>query len=218
MYKRFIKGQLAFWAPRKFIFAAPSAPKDTIALTFDDGPHPVNTERILEILRGHKVKATFFVSGNEAERYPRVLKAIHDDGHEIGNHGYEHVRLSKIGYKRYAENICKTGDIVSTITGRRPIFFRPPYGEMSFGVVRMVLSHPVACVMWGRDSLDSFIHKPEDLIAYLETQPFGKGDVVLFHDDQQQTIEILDQFLCFLKTNKMAIQPLTRMLRMQQES
>lgn len=218
MLKRFIKRQLALWAPRKFIFAVPTAPHSTIALTFDDGPHPVNTKRILEILRAHAVKATFFVSGDAAERYPHLLKAIHDDGHEIANHGYEHMRLSVVGYQRYAESVRKTSDIISDITGRRPTFFRPPYGELSFGIVRLILSHPVACVMWSTDSRDSFIKKPEDLIAYLKKQSFEQGDIILFHDDQLQTIEILDQFLGYLEEAKISIQPLAQMLRVQTES
>lgn len=218
MFKRFIKGQLAFWAPRKFIFASPAAPRDTIALTFDDGPYPVNTERILEILRGHKVKVTFFVSGNAAEHYPHVLKAIHDEGHEIGNHGYEHMRLSVVGYKKYAESIRKTDEVISAITGRKPTFFRPPYGELSFAIVRLILSHPLACAMWSKDSRDSFIKKPEDLFSYLQTQTFKQGDVVLFHDDQQQSIQILDQFLRYLKETKIDIQPLGQMLSAKKES
>lgn len=213
MFKDFIKRHLAFWTRRKFIYSVPFAPRNAVALTFDDGPHPENTGRILEILRRHAVKATFFVSGNAAERYPHLLKAIHDEGHEIGNHGYEHVHVSAVSRTRYVDNVCKTTEIVSALAGQTPVFFRPPYGELSLGIARMILSHRLSCVMWSRDSRDSFIKESGDLLAYLKTRSFGGGDIVLFHDDQRQTVEILDQFLSWLAESGITVQPLAHLLR-----
>ncbi len=101
--------------------------KKKIAITFDDGPHPVYTLKLLDGLAQRNVKATFFIIGESAERYPEVIKRIYAEGHLIGNHTYSHVQLTCISSTRAIEEIRKTNDIVASITGETVRYIRPPY-------------------------------------------------------------------------------------------
>ncbi|NEW09092.1 polysaccharide deacetylase family protein [Paenibacillus sp. SYP-B3998] len=105
-----------------------------IAFTFDDGPDPRYTPELLILLKEHDVKATFFVLGSKAEKYPELIQLMHQEGHQIGIHNYVHTSnwiLSPWASKR--EQADRTADIVERITGERPTFYRPPWGLLNLG-------------------------------------------------------------------------------------
>ena len=99
-----------------------------VALTFDDGPNPEYTEKLLNGLRERGVKATFFLLGAEVEKYPDIVKQMYEDGHLIGNHSYEHVNLSTLSDAEAVQQVDKTNQAISRITGENPEYIRPPYG------------------------------------------------------------------------------------------
>ncbi|MCR8643355.1 polysaccharide deacetylase family protein [Paenibacillus sp. N1-5-1-14] len=105
-----------------------------VAFTFDDGPNPTYTPRLLDLLHVHGVKATFFVLGKEAEKYPDVIRRMHQEGHQIGIHNYTHTSnwiMTPGEIKRGQIDI--TADILERITGERPTFYRPPWGLLNLG-------------------------------------------------------------------------------------
>ena len=101
--------------------------KKQIAITFDDGPNPEYTMKLLEGLKKRGVKATFFVLGEEVERYPDILKAAYDDGHLIGVHSYQHVNFGQIGDAAALEQVEKTRQAIYDVTGEYTGYIRPPY-------------------------------------------------------------------------------------------
>ncbi|MDG0812050.1 polysaccharide deacetylase family protein [Cohnella rhizosphaerae] len=99
-----------------------------IALTFDDGPHPVYTPRLLDLLKAHGAHATFFVVGAHAEKHPDIVRRMYEEGHDIGIHNYVHRSNWIMGPVSVRRHVVRTGDIVERITGMRPRYYRPPWG------------------------------------------------------------------------------------------
>src|ERR1700736_4871385 len=102
-----------------------------IAMTFDDGPSPETTPRLLDILKQRNIKATFFMIGQNAERNPEIVKRILVEGHEIGNHSWTHPQLAKLSDDRVTEEITKTQNAIKSAAGYTPTLLRPPYGSIT---------------------------------------------------------------------------------------
>lgn len=182
-----------------FIFYGRSISSNKIALTFDDGPHPVNTLKLLALLEKENIKATFFCSGAECEKYPGLIKEIARQGHEIGNHSYRHKRLKEIGVEDYRGGILRTNEIIYKSTGIKPRLFRAPYGELNLRMVMIVRSNKMIYAGWTIDSNDSYIKEKRLLIQHLSKQNIRKGDILLFHEDYEQTIEAMPEIVGVLK-------------------
>jgi peptidoglycan-N-acetylglucosamine deacetylase len=154
-----------------------------VALTFDDGPHPRWTRTVLERLATRGVRATFFVVGWKAEKYPEVVRAIVDAGHSLGLHSYGHDRLFALrGSRRVREDLERGIAVLETITGRRPVLFRPPIGHTNPTIARVADSLDLTVVGWsiaGRDGLASA--RPRDVIARVR-RDLRDGAIVLLHD------------------------------------
>ena len=101
-----------------------------VALTFDDGPNPEYTEKLLDGLKDREVKATFFLLGNQVELYPDIVKRMHGEGHLIGNHSYDHVNLGALCESEACTQIKKTNDAIYKVTGEYPEYLRPPFGSV----------------------------------------------------------------------------------------
>jgi len=156
-----------------------------IALTFDDGPHARYTDEILDILKENDVKATFFVIGENAKTHPEILKRIANEGHEIGNHTYHHVYISKCGRDKITKEIKETENTVYSITGTRPIVFRPPGGYYSKESIEQIRNMGYECVLWSVDTKDWTLPAVEKVISTVSKETVG-GDIILFHDHNQK--------------------------------
>nr|WP_243734928.1 polysaccharide deacetylase family protein [Paenibacillus turpanensis] len=117
-----------------------------IALTFDDGPDPVYTPMLLDLLKRHKVKATFFIIGRNAELYPHIIKRMHEEGHIIGIHNYTHRSNWLMQPKTVKQQIAKTAEIIHSITGAQPVFYRPPWGILN--LFDFATRHHYQIVLW----------------------------------------------------------------------
>ena len=122
-----------------------------IALTFDDGPHPYYTEQLLDGLKERNVRATFFVTGEHAELYPDIIERMKEEGHLIGNHTYSHMQLKTGSLDAFKEELVKTNEIISGITGEEVLFVRPPYGTWEKSLEAELNMFPV---LWTIDPLD----------------------------------------------------------------
>ena len=154
---------------------------NAVALTFDDGPSPLWTPRILDELKALNVKATFFVLGKHVEQYPNIAKRLVAEGHEIENHTYEHHVL--IYYKTYEleKDIKKTESIVRAVTGRTTRYFRPPKAWLMGGEKAKVREMGYRVVLWSLNSKDWVTFDDKYMVKHIlsNVQP---GDVILFHD------------------------------------
>jgi peptidoglycan-N-acetylglucosamine deacetylase len=151
---------------------------NVVYITFDDGPHPQITERLLDILKQYEVRATFFVLGEKAEKYPELMVKIQEAGHEIGNHGYLHLNGLETDAEEYFENYRK-GIPFQTIN-----YFRPPYGKISRSMAARIGSS-TKLAMWSWLSYDYDAEcSDEQIIKNLKKHVKG-GDVLVFHENDK---------------------------------
>lgn len=125
-----------------------------VALTFDDGPDSVYTPQILDILKKHHVKATFFLLGSRAQTNPNVVRRIVNEGHVIGNHSFSHPLFTKISVPNFEQQIERTQHVLSGLIGYKPKLVRPPYGEITEPQLRWMKRNHFFVVNWDIDSLD----------------------------------------------------------------
>lgn len=125
-----------------------------VALTFDDVPDIRFTPQILDMLKKHKVKATFFVVGYRAQNHPDLVRRMVREGHVIGNHSYNHALLTRATLPQFERQMMRTQSIIRNLTGRAPKYYRPPYGEINEEQVRWAKKHDMIVVNWDVDSLD----------------------------------------------------------------
>lgn len=166
-----------------------------LALTFDDGPHAEYTPRILETLQRHKAKATFFVLGSHIKGNEALLKQIHDQGHEIGNHTWGHPYLTRLSLEQVTQEIARTQDAIIAAGVPAPQLFRPPYGDINDSIAQNI---PLAIIRWNIDPKDWHPKHREDILAHMAA--FAKpGGVVVLHDTEAFTADHLDQLLTQLE-------------------
>jgi peptidoglycan-N-acetylglucosamine deacetylase len=169
--------------------------QQSIAITFDDGPMEGKTEKILEILRKQNIPGAFFCIGNRVDKNPALVKRIHDEGHLIGNHSYWHAATFDL--QRAAtitQELMDTDTSIYNVIGKKPKFFRPPYGVTNPMVSRAVRQNNYTVIGWSVRSFDTVIKDPQKLFRRI-TRSLKGGDIVLFHDYSESTLEILPVFL-----------------------
>ncbi|MEM0231112.1 MAG: polysaccharide deacetylase family protein [Candidatus Woesearchaeota archaeon] len=167
--------------------------KNNIALTFDDGPTPSFTPEILDILKEHEAKATFFLTGKNVQRYPDICRRIVREGHELGNHTYSHFALTSViplTIRREIE-LCELA--ILKATGRRTKYFRPPYGLYNRFVKKAVLESNYKMVMWSLRTYDSsYGLMRKKMIEGLVLRKIKPGDIILMHDSKSYIKNIMD--------------------------
>ena len=163
----------------------------TIALTFDDGPHRVNTNRLLDILSENNAKATFFVLGSRAIYEPDILMRMVNEGHQIGNHTYSHKSLSTLTINEIDQEVSKTNDFVKSVTGKDVELIRPPYGAVNQTVISNT-DEPL--ILWSIDTLD-WKSKNKDKIREEVLTKVKDGDIILMHDIYKSTIDACETII-----------------------
>lgn len=172
-----------FDAGHSNLFVANRCAEKCIALTFDDGPHPKYTPMILDILEKYGAKGTFFVIGQNAEKYPDIVLDEYNRGHEIGNHTYSHPDLKKISAEDFLNEITKTNEVLKGITGSEPHLFRPPGGYLSNAIVNEVASCDATTVLWSwRQDTRDWSCPSVGCVVSTVLDNLKDGDIVLFHD------------------------------------
>jgi peptidoglycan-N-acetylglucosamine deacetylase len=183
-----------------------------VALTFDDGPHPDWTPRILDILRREQVRATFFIIGQNGQADPALVQRIVDEGHEIGNHTFTHPTLDEInaGFTRMELNATRM--LIESLTGRTTRLFRPPYfgSELTDKVEPVWIANELGyiTVASGVDSKDWSLPGAEEIVertiaGVTNPDPGKRGKIVLLHDgggDRSQTVEALPRLIHDLRS------------------
>ncbi len=166
-----------------------------IALTFDDGPHPVYTPRLLDGLKERGVKASFFVVGQNAEQNPELIQRIQEEGHLLGNHTYSHVQLTGITEEEACEELVRTSEVVEKITGEHLEYVRPPFGSWNDELDCDILMIPV---FWSVDSRDWTTTNVSEIVRRVVTQT-KEDDIILMHDYYSTSVDaalkIVDQMM-----------------------
>lgn len=162
-----------------------------IALTFDDGPHPVYTEELLDGLKKRKVMATFFLIGNNIEGNEEIVKRMAEEGHLIGSHTYNHVQLNKLSESKAKEEILKGCNKIYETTGVCPSFVRPPFGECKKNMDFCVTMLPV---FWNVDSLDWKLQNTEKIVKRV-VKDVKEGDIILMHDIFETSVQAAFQII-----------------------
>ena len=156
-----------------------------VALTFDDGPHPVYTPQLLDGLNERGVHATFFVVGKNILGNEALLKRMETEGHLIGNHTYSHVKLSELDIARACAEVEKTNALICEVTGKEREFIRPPFGEWKKA---MECSFEMIPVLWDVDPLD-WTTKNTALVVERVLKDTKPGDIILLHDYYQSSVD-----------------------------
>lgn len=152
-----------------------------IALTFDDGPHYKYTAEILDILKEYNAKATFFVVGELAERYPELILRELSEGHEIGNHTWSHPKMSKLSTEQLNSEIMRTERLLNEIADYRPKLFRPPEGSFQKNVETLAEANDYTLILWTVDTRD-WAHTPIEEIVQTVENDTRNGSIILCHD------------------------------------
>lgn len=174
---------------------------------WDDADVPV----ILTILEQNEVKATFFMVGQWAEKYPDSVKAIYDAGHELGNHSYSHPDMTTLTKEKALEQIQKCDDAIEKITGVRPKLFRPPSGAYNNTVMNAATELGHSVIQWDCDSLDWKNPTPDEMQRRL-MKNVCSGSITLFHVGKQNTVQALPQIIAQLKEQGYALRPVGKII------
>ncbi|MGL5694341.1 MAG: polysaccharide deacetylase family protein [Peptostreptococcaceae bacterium] len=177
-----------------------------VALTFDDGPDEDFTPQILDILKKHDVKATFFLIGEKVGYHPEIVKREIEEGHEVGNHTFTHINVAKRGYDDIYNEVTKTQEAIKKVTGEEPTLFRPPYRAISKNMCDIVKNKNMSIVLWSNlDPRDWSNPGVYYIVNTIDTK-VENGNIILLHDynnlrnSKSQTIQALDSVITNLKS------------------
>lgn len=176
-----------------------SSDKRQIALTVNVYWGEEYLPQMLKIMDENNVKATFFIGGQWAEKYPQLLKKISEAGHEIGSHGYSHPHPDQLSKSGNMREIMRSEKIIMRITGQKPKLFAPPYGERGETVLAAAEELGYQCILWSIDTID-WQHPPPEMIVKRVTKKVHNGAIILMHPTAP-SIKALPEILKVLKNN-----------------
>ena len=163
------------------VFTKNTSAEKKVALTFDDGPHPIYTPRILELLDEYAVPATFFVIGQNVDNYPEAFKKLLESGCEIGNHTYHHRNVSNMSEADIREELEKTEAAISKFSNIKPTLLRPPEGSFGKHLEKVCIEKKYDVILWSIDTRD-WEYASANQIAATVVKKIQNGDIILMHD------------------------------------
>ena len=171
-----------------------------VYLTFDDGPDPVNTVKVINTLIEYGVPATFFFTGENMRKHPAVVKQAHDAGFSIGLHGYSHISMRKLTGKEIIAELNETNDLLEEITGTRSTIMRPPYGAVGETEIDVIDGLDLQIYLWSLDTLDWAQNDAHEILRNVEDY-LRPGDIILMHafSGQWRSAEVLPSVIEFIQ-------------------
>jgi peptidoglycan/xylan/chitin deacetylase (PgdA/CDA1 family) len=163
------------------IIVSGPATRPQIALTFDDGPHPLYTPEILQILKKFDMFATFFMTGANISAHRDIVKRLAGEGHEIGNHTFAHPRSVFCGKRTLTQEIESTTALIEKITGHKPTVFRPPYGLVTPATLAICRRFNLSTILWSTNTRD-YAGYAAQRIADRAINGLHPGAILLFHE------------------------------------
>lgn len=201
--------------------------ENIVAITFDDGPNPIYTPQILDILKEKQVKATFFVVGLHVKKYPEIAKRIVNEGHDIGNHTYTHKEMAATTRRMVKAQIHKTAAVIERVTGVKTKLFRPPRGIYSTASKKIIVNEEgYNLILWTVSSVDWRQIKPRAILRRI-SRYVRPGAILLFHDSgalvrregasRENTVESLPMVIDYLHAKGYKMVTVSEMLRRLEE-
>ncbi|MDD5165762.1 MAG: polysaccharide deacetylase family protein [Candidatus Omnitrophica bacterium] len=179
-------------------------PNKVVALTFDDGPSPEWTPKILDELNKAGIKATFFMLGENVERYPEIARRVAEEGHEIENHTYDHHVLIYYKMDELEKEIKEAEKIIKSVTGKTTRYFRPPKAWLTGAEKKKLKEMGYGIVLWTLNSKDWVNFHDKQITSYI-LRNIRPGDIILFHDsggvftteggDRSQTVKTIPRLV-----------------------
>lgn len=182
------------------------------SITFDCAWGADDIPDIINTLKEKNVRASFFFVGHWAEKYPDMVKLISDNGHDIGNHSYSHLRMGAIDSNRIRTEISKCDEVLKNITGKKPDLFRAPYGDYNNNVVRIARELNEFTIQWNVDSLDWKPGITPDQIQSRILNKINNGSIILFHNDTPHTAKILPSIIAELQNRGFELVPVSELI------
>ncbi len=195
MQPRSRKTRLLGLLPARLVTTRVKAPEKTIFLSFDDGPNPEFTPPVLDLLKAHDATATFFLIGDQLDLHPGVVQRIVSEGHALGNHSWDHPFMSELPLDRQLDQIARTDAALARFDGHATHAFRPPCGVLPANLLAHFARIGRTIAFWSYDSHDYERLPAATLLEQVRARPPRAGDVVLMHDDNADTVELLAALL-----------------------
>jgi peptidoglycan/xylan/chitin deacetylase (PgdA/CDA1 family) len=182
-------------------------PRRLVTFTFDDGPFPETTPQVLALLAEHRVRATFFMVGRYmegadswSERMRKTAREVRDAGHIIGNHTLHHQILTTLPRKKVLHEVDENARVLTEVLGQAPVFFRPPFGQLTEWAERKIAERNLELVLWSIDVGDMERTDVDAMTRDLKQQlERAGGGIVLLHDVRPSSVEVLRRILPWLK-------------------
>lgn len=202
------KLQVLQWLPTRWVLTRGSRRRRVLYLTFDDGPHPEHTPVLLDLLAKHRVRATFYLIGQQVERHAELVRRIVSEGHALGNHSWSHPRFDRLPLAEQRREIEHTERLLARFDGQARHDFRPPRGVMPLPMVLDCIRRGRRIAFWSYDSLDYSQRPVEALVEVAHRHPPRAGDIVLMHDDGGLSLRLLETMLPLWQAEGFAFEPL----------
>ena len=187
--------------------------KKQIALSFDAAWGNEDTQKILEILKKHDIKVTFFMTGGWVESYPDDVKSIYEAGHDLGNHSENHKDMPTLSDNQQTEELMKVHNKVKDLTGYEMFLFRPPYGSYNNNLILNAKKIGYYTIQWDVDSLDWKNYGVDSIIKTVtQHKHLGNGSIILCHNGAQYTAEALDTLITTLQNAGYEFVPISELI------
>ena len=184
-----------------------------VALSFDAAWGNEDTKKIMEILEKHKVHVTFFMTGGWVEAYPEDVKALHEAGHDLGNHSENHKNMSQLSEEECRQELQKVHDKVKKLAGYDMFLFRPPYGDYDNEVITTARGMGYYPIQWDVDSLDWKDYGVDSIVQTVTGHKhLGNGSIILCHNGAKYTAEALDALITGLQEQGYEIVPISELI------
>ncbi len=169
-------------------------------MTFDDGPDPVNTLAVMKTLVEQDVGATFFLTGENIQKTPSLVKELYDNGFTTGLHGYDHRSLDSLSGAEIADQLNRTNELIVEITGQGSKIMRPPFGALTEDTIAAIKEQKYQIYLWSLDTLDWAQSDKAEILRNIK-ENLRPGDIILMHAtyDQSLTSEILPEVISYIK-------------------
>lgn len=189
-----------------------SVPGNYVALTFDDGPHPSLTPRVLDILNRYGAKATFFVVGRSVSKNSSILARAVAEGHEIGAHTWSHIKMTSSGSSGIISEMDRTTSAIHAATGIEPKVMRPPYGAVNSGIVSLMKSrYGMSTIMWDVDTRD-WQHPGVSVVTQRAVGRATPGSIILLHDIHESTLRAVEGIVSGLQARGFRLVTVSQLL------
>jgi len=196
---RVIRKLLLISLPSKYVLYSGDRNSNALYLTFDDGPHAEYTDKVLDVLQCNSIKATFFLVGDYLANNTEVVNHIYKQGHFICNHSVSHNDFANLDSDTQVQSIKNLNSVFKKIDSVERRFFRPPRGDMSIRFILKMVKANIPIAMWSYDSFDYKNLSGTEMVSRFEKKPVKGGEVILFHDDNVNTVDALILLLPYWK-------------------